>query len=114
MYVTIRRTIPEVIPGMGDIVIVCIVPMEIDEAKIRGAEKELDKLRELIRAKESKLDNENFLAHAPPEIIKKECESLWILETKYNDKRLLLNQWRQALANCPSESADSFDAVSKP
>ncbi len=115
VYTTFRRVIleSELFPGAGDIIITCYTPVEITDERIRESQEKLDKLYDLILVKESKLANENFLAKAPLEIIKKGYEALWILEEEYNDKKLLLDQWRQALANCLSDSADSFAVASK-
>ncbi len=102
-YTTLRRVIPEsdLFPGAGEIVITCFAPVEITEAKIQEEEKELDKLYDLVLAKNLKLANDKFLAKAPVEIIKKEFEALWSLESKYHAKATNVKQWREAIAGSP-------------
>jgi valyl-tRNA synthetase len=46
------------------------------DAEITRLRRELEKLDKAIKSKQSKLNNENFVSHAPPAIVQKESEQL--------------------------------------
>ena len=46
------------------------------DTEIDKLQRELEKLNKAIRAKRSKLGNEKFIRHAPPEIVQKEKNQL--------------------------------------
>ena len=70
------------VPGSAEVTVDdCIVFIDLADlidldTEIDKVDRELEKLNKAIRTKRSKLGNENFVRHAPPEIVQKERDQL--------------------------------------
>ena len=74
-----------------------LIPLEglIDkEAEIQRLDKEITKLEKVIKQSSGKLNNENYVAKAPAEVVQKERDKLTELEQTLSQ----LKQQRESLA----------------
>ncbi len=69
------------------------------DAEIARGEKEIEKLREQIAAKEKKLSNESFVSRAPADVVQKERESLKSLQDRLQSSTTALVEMKRAQAS---------------
>ena len=86
------------VPGSAEVTVDdCTVFIDLAElidvdTEIDKLQRELEKLNKAIRAKRSKLGNEKFIRHAPPEIVQKEKDQLAEFEETRSKQDAILGE----------------------